>query len=183
MDSFFIWLASVVWFLLPAAASNTIPPVAAKLLPRWEFPLDCYQHWRGQRVLGSHKTLRGLLFGIVFATLVHQLQCELALESQFLRTLAVDPQFYQWWLGPWLGFLALFGDALKSFLKRQVHIAPGQGWFPWDQIDWILASFLGTWFLFDFQLWFVFSAVMLGMVLSFTAHLLGYLLGINSEWH
>jgi len=53
----------VVWFFLPAGLANMTPIFAAKLpyLSRWSFPLDGYATFRGKRVFGSHKTIRGVL--------------------------------------------------------------------------------------------------------------------------
>lgn len=176
-------LLQVIWFLIPAGVANLVPPVAARLLPRWETPMDFGLHWRGQQLLGSHKTLRGLLTGTLMATVAHHFQVLLAEEFSRLDGLAVSPLFYEyWWMGTWLGFTALLGDGLKSLIKRQLRIAPGRPWLPWDKIDWIIGCLLGSWFLFPFSTGFVLAALATGLVLSVLGRIAGYWLNINKDW-
>jgi len=176
-------LLQVIWFLVPAGVANLVPPIAAKLFPRWNRPLDFGIHWRGQQLLGSHKTVRGLVTGILMASVAHQLQVLLALGSPRLTELALSPAYYQtWWLGAWLGCSALLGDACKSLVKRRLQVAPGRPWLPWDKIDWILGSLAGCWFLLPLSLGFVLTAIAVGTVLSTIGRLLGYWLHINEQW-
>ncbi len=83
--------------------------------------------------------------------------------------------------GPWMGFSALMGDAIKSLLKRQKHIAQGHSWYFWDQTDWIIGTILGCFWFIGFQLPFVVGALLLGIVFSVTGHVIGYWLKINKE--
>jgi hypothetical protein len=57
----------VIWFFLPAGLANVAPIFAAKLpyLKTLTFPLDGYITFRGKRLLGEHKTLRGVISGIL----------------------------------------------------------------------------------------------------------------------
>jgi hypothetical protein len=70
-----------LWFFLPAAVANMIPIFVAKwpYVRNWNAPIDCGLTFRGKRVLGSHKTWRGLAAGIILATLALWLQ-QLAVE-------------------------------------------------------------------------------------------------------
>ena len=138
---------------------------------------------RGKRLLGSHKTIRGLVTGVLCAALLHYLQTRLAIRWSWAEDLAIDPVYYQyWWIGAWLGFLALVGDALKSLVKRQLHIAPGKPWLPWDKIDWIIGTLAGSWFIFHFEMRFAITAILCGLLLSFAGKIVGYWLNINSSW-
>lgn len=145
--------------------------------------MDFGLQWRGQQLLGSHKTLRGLITGTVMALLTHQAQVLLTRQSGSLAALAVDPVYYQvWWLGAWLGFTALLGDALKSLIKRQLHITPGKAWLPWDKIDWIVGCLAGCWFLLPISVVFALTAVACGLFLSSAGKVIGYWLNINDQW-
>ena len=176
-------LAEVIWFLVPAGVANLVPPISARLFPRWEWPMDFGIHWRGRQLLGSHKTLRGLATGTLMALLVHQGQRLLTTRYENLENLALAPAFYEWWwVGAWLGFTALLGDAMKSLIKRQSGIAPGKPWLPWDKIDWIIGCLLGSWFLFPFSTEFVLAALATGLVLSVLGRITGYWLRINKDW-
>ena len=176
-------LREVIWFLIPPGVANLIPPVSAKLLPRWDSPMDFGLSWRGQKLLGSHKTIRGLVTGMLMALLAHQAQVLLAQRYSVLENLAIAPAYYQiWWLGAWLGFTALIGDALKSLIKRQLHIEPGKPWLPWDKIDWILGCLVGCWFLLPISVAFALTSIICGLVLSSAGRIIGYWLKINDDW-
>jgi CDP-2,3-bis-(O-geranylgeranyl)-sn-glycerol synthase len=173
----------VIWFLIPPGVANLVPPIFAKLLPKWNYPMDFGLTIRSQRLFGSHKTFRGLISGILTAIAVHNIQILLASRYQWIENLAIDDVYYQhWWLGAWLGFTALGGDAIKSMIKRQANLEPGKPWLPWDKIDWILGTLAGTWFIFQFSTLFIIIAIVAGLVLSFTGRVIGYWLGINSSW-
>jgi hypothetical protein len=66
----------VLWFFLPAGLGNVAPIIAAKLpcLAAWSFPLDGYATFRGKRLFGEHKTVRGLLSGLLVGIATAALQ-------------------------------------------------------------------------------------------------------------
>jgi len=78
-----------LWFFLPAAIANMMPIFAARwsFLGRYDYPMDFHKTFRGQRVFGSHKTLRGLVIGIIFATLVLWLQQQAVIHISLLAKL------------------------------------------------------------------------------------------------
>lgn len=162
-------IAELAVIILPAAAANIIPPVAMKVFPTLSFPADFGLEFRGKRILGDHKTIRGFVSGTLAAHLLF-----LGLTSVIDTQLPV-------YFGAIIGFAALLGDAIKSFIKRQFDIAPGRVWFPFDQLDWIIASLL-TMFIFGinnpwlYVLFFVF-----GFCGHLFAKLLGFYLGINKS--
>jgi CDP-2,3-bis-(O-geranylgeranyl)-sn-glycerol synthase len=43
-------------------------------------------------------------------------------------------------LGLRFGLGAMAGDSAKSFVKRQLGIAPGSPWVPFDQLDFVLGA-------------------------------------------
>jgi len=173
----------ILWFLLPAGAANLIPPVAAKLFPKWDWPVDFGATFREQRLFGSHKTFRGFVFGILLSTLTLQGQCFIAGQVPRIQNLSLDSAFCEvWWLGPWFGLTALVGDLLKSFVKRQFSIKPGQSWVPWDQIDWILGVLVATYPIFKFDELFMLGALGVGFILSFVFKIIGYFFGVNVNW-
>ena len=91
------------------AVANLAPWVAGVLLgDRWAGPLDFGRTLNdGSRLLGSHKSWRGLLTGAVACALVAPLMG------------------YPLLLGLRFGVLSLVGDAASSFVKRRLHRAPG----------------------------------------------------------
>ena len=65
-----------IWFFLPAGAANTFPVLTANVpgLRNLNAPMDFGYSFRGQRVFGAHKTWRGFLTGVLFATATLALQ-------------------------------------------------------------------------------------------------------------
>ncbi len=98
--------------------TNGAPILLAWALgPHWGWPLDGGQmHPDGRRLLGGHATLRGLV-AAVLATMI----------MAGLLGLGVGQ-------GALIGFLAMAGDALSSFIKRRLGIKPGDKATGLDQI-------------------------------------------------
>lgn len=132
------------WFLLPAAVANAAPIFAAKIpfLRRFDAPLDAHKRLYGHRLLGSHKTWRGIIAGIIVATLVLWGQRLLYMHFEWARYVAhdVDYTHLSLLLGPLFAIGALGGDALESFFKRQRNVRSGGSWVPFDQLDYIIGA-------------------------------------------
>jgi CDP-2,3-bis-(O-geranylgeranyl)-sn-glycerol synthase len=146
-----------LWFFAPAGFANLAAFLAGKIqfLNKFSYPADCYMKFRGKRILGNHKTVRGFIAAILVGIIVCSIEVFLYDSFFGIRQLVyVDySQVNAVLLGALLGFGALFGDALKSFFKRQFGISPGTSWFPFDQIDYIRLSFPEYFVL--FVVWFL----------------------------
>lgn len=175
-----------LWFFLPAGAANMIPiPVAAiPQLKRFDTPFDFGKTWRGKPIFGAHKTWRGLVAGIIFATIVLYLQQRLVAHSTWLQNWTDQVDYAQLptlVLGPLFAVGALGGDAIESFFKRRVGIAPGHGWFPFDQTDYIIgAAIVSIPFVSLSALQYV-ALVFFWLVASLAASAIGYLLGLKER--
>jgi CDP-2,3-bis-(O-geranylgeranyl)-sn-glycerol synthase len=137
-----------LWFFLPAGIANVVPIFAAHIpaLKKYDAPIDGGRTFRGKRVFGSHKTWRGLITGVLMATLTLWLQQWAYAHNAWVRDMSpVDyyaiPVVV---MGICFALGALGGDAIESFFKRQRGIAPGRGWFPFDQTDYIIGGALAT---------------------------------------
>ena len=95
--------------LLMVVVANSAPWLAGRLLrDRFASPLDCRLCWPdGIRLLGEHKTWRGLIAAL--------LACGLAGRLLGFGIL----------LGIAFGALAMLGDALSSGIKRRLQRPPG----------------------------------------------------------
>ena len=131
----------LLWLALPAMFANIAPIPIAKVpwLKKYNAPLDFEKTYRGKRVFGTNKTWRGLVAGIIIATLVFWLQQLAVANYDWAANLTSQIGGYAQLPTLVLGLLfaigALGGDAIESFFKRQHGIPPGGGWFPWDQLD------------------------------------------------
>lgn len=139
-------LLFVSWFFLPAGAANIAAFVSGKIsfLKKYSYPVDGGLKFRGRRILGSHKTIRGFLAGIIVAIIFVTLEVFLYMHIESVRHFIfvdyskINPVL----LGFLLGFGALLGDSIKSFFKRRMAIAPGKSWVPFDQVDYIVGGIL-----------------------------------------
>jgi len=157
------WWASVLhalWLFLPAYVANMAPVVAAKVLPRWNAPIDGGRVAKdGRRVLGAGKTWRGLVAGAVLGGAVAVGLAFWAPQWGVMRGwddgasgampgCDADPAcaptafgaLRAGVFGALLGAAALVGDAVKSYFKRRLGKEGGAPWVPFDQLDFVVAG-------------------------------------------
>jgi CDP-2,3-bis-(O-geranylgeranyl)-sn-glycerol synthase len=101
-----IWLGLRLLLLLGVA--NSAPIAARRLLgDRWAAPLDGGVNFvDGRPLLGPGKTIRGVAVAVVATALASWV-------------LGMSPQ-----VGALLGAVSMAGDALASFVKRRLGVAP-----------------------------------------------------------
>lgn len=151
-ETILIVILQSFWIFLPAGFANMTPVFAAKCnaLKDFNYPMDLYFKFRGKRIFGDHKTIRGFLSGIIVGTVTSLILYQIQLSNDSLHK---HLYFFYSSTNPLVfGFListgALLGDAVKSFFKRQVGIKPGEVFFPFDQIDYIVGGLLSVyWYL------------------------------------
>jgi CDP-2,3-bis-(O-geranylgeranyl)-sn-glycerol synthase len=141
LDDIFLAL----WFFLPAGFANGAAVLPAHIpgLRTLDAPMDFGHRFRGKRIFGPHKTWRGLITGVIVATLTLWLQQYLVVHSAWLAEVTAPVDYASLpvlLVGPLFAVGALGGDALKSFFKRQRGIPAGKSWFPYDQLDYIIGT-------------------------------------------
>lgn len=175
-------IGDVLWFFLPAFAANSAPVIAAYFhwFPNLAVPLDKGYIWRGKPLLGTNKTVRGLVMGVLAGALVGLVQYRVEVAEIVQSSLTIPSSNLEalaW--GSLVGFGALLGDALKSFFKRRLNIPAGASWKPWDQIDIVVGVVLATWCLAPLTLLHILVAIaLIGIGMAITSEL-GVLLGIK----
>jgi len=184
MDILFV-CAQTVYVALAAVAANSLPPVAARFgwLQKLAVPIDGGATFRGHRVFGDHKTVRGFVVGIPGAIAVAGIQFLLYTNVAFFRTLMpVDLSQRSWLLfGFLMGLGTLLGDAVKSFFKRQVGKQPGESWFPWDQLDSVIGALALTALAFHIPLHIAIAVLVLGPTIHMLAETIGYRTGLRKR--
>ena len=97
-----------------------------ELSKRFMIPIDLWMTYRGIRVFGDNKTLRGFIVMIPAAAGIFFLLRVLSSHSIVLNRLlwALSPYEYAL-LGLWAGLGFMLGELPNSFIKRQLGIAPG----------------------------------------------------------
>ncbi len=169
-------ILQLMYLYLPAYLANLAPLLVKSVLPRWNAPLDFGRKWRGERVLGSHKTWRGLITGVSAGLLTAYAQYALGPASWSM----IDYSLWPAW-GLLLSLGALGGDALKSFFKRRIRMKPGASWMPFDQVDYALGALaLGS--LMHFPGWTEAALVLLiSVALHLAVSTVGYYTGVRKE--
>lgn len=179
-------LLFALWFFLPAGIANVAPIIAAKLpgIRGLNAPLDRGRIWRGKRIFGSHKTWRGIVAGIIAACVTVYVQ-QLIYQSYDLVFLGDHSLSYldysPFLLGVLFGFGALGGDALKSLVKRQMNVADGDAWFPFDQLDYIIGACLLTSLITVRTISEYVAIVLVWFVMHLVFSYIGYLLRLKAK--
>jgi CDP-2,3-bis-(O-geranylgeranyl)-sn-glycerol synthase len=176
-------IAQALYFFVPAYLANMAPVFARGHFEWLAAPMDGGYSWRGRRILGGHKTWRGLLSGVVVGAFAFALQCwlhrvGLARDLALLDYGSVDTVLP----GALLGLGAGIGDALKSFFKRRVGIAPGASWLGFDQLDFMVGAYAMVSLTFvppPFATLAILPIVFLGSVASTAT---GYFFGLKEAW-
>ncbi len=133
-----------LWIFLPAYVANMGPVFVAKLIPGWTAPIDGGRVGKdGNRILGPGKTWRGLAGGTLLGALTALAVAWAAqrwnvMQSWDYGASAGSP----WWAiaiyGAAIGYMALVGDAVKSYFKRRLGKQRGAPWVPFDQLDFVV---------------------------------------------
>ncbi len=169
----------LIYLLLPAGMANMTPPMAKPLLSKLALsPIDGGLSFRGKALFGSHKTWGGSLMGILAGIAMAYVQ--FLLYPSFKLVSILD--YADWaWIGFLLGLGAIVGDLVKSFMKRQIGIKPGQTWVPFDEIDFLLGSVLLI-APYYFVGWMDFVLIItVGFIFHILVNLLGFYLRIRKK--
>lgn len=146
-------------------AANGSPVIAKRLLgDKFTAPVDAgFIFVDGRPLLGSSKTIRGVLAGVTITAMIAPL-----LGYSILT-------------GAIFGLLSLSGDALSSFLKRRLNIRSSGRALGLDQIP---EAFLPLWILrdsFGLDLWSVLAVVGLFFVGELLLSRVMYWLGVRDQ--
>lgn len=183
MPDWALFLISFLWFVLPGAMGNAAPVIVKDYFKELAGPIDGGATFRGKRVLGDHKTWRGIIAGSLFGLVVGGLQGLLYSNFEFARDISIIDLsgYHGLFFGFLMGFGALLGDAIKSFFKRQVGIAPGKSFVPWDQIDTFFGVLLVVYWFYSIPIEYIVFGLFFVPVLHVGINLLGYYLGIKEN--
>jgi hypothetical protein len=119
-------LGAAVFLLLALTMAGAAQTAwfAARASRALAVPLDGGRCFRGRRIFGDHKTLRGFVVMVPAAAAAFALLAAIAGEGvhRWLWPLSL-PSYALLGAGAGLGFMA--GELPNSFVKRQLDIAPG----------------------------------------------------------
>lgn len=141
----FWFVISCLYFFLPAYFTNMTPPFLAKkgFFKFLERRIDFGKKFLGKDIFGSHKTWRGVIFGILAGLFLVFLQSQLFRFNFFKKISLIDYSTINLvFFGILISGGTIFGDLLFAFIKRRLNLPPGAMFFPFDQINYIIGTFL-----------------------------------------
>lgn len=172
---------SLIYFMLPAYFANMMPVICKSFFCFLNKPIDFGAIWKGKRVFGDHKTIRGFIVGIIAAIAVVALQTFLFNRYEIFRNYSIIEysKINIYFLGFLFGFGALAGDAVESFVKRRRGLKPSQPWKIWDQLDFVIGSLILVWLFVDLSFFHVIIIIVISFVLTVFINYLSYFAGIR----
>ena len=175
---------TVLYFLLPAYISNS-----GGLIFGGGRPVDGgRKDSKGIHWIGDGVTWRGLIGGTILGTIIGAIQgyfgpSLLTLYGEFIKTPIAVGVSNGILIGFLLGFGALVGDALGSFLKRRLGIGRGKPAPILDQIDFLVVALLFVSLVVNINLEFIIISFVLTLIIHLIANTGAYLLGIKDVWY
>lgn len=184
IQMFLISCVTILYFLLPAYFSNS-----SGLIFGGGKPVDLGKSdSNGTRWIGDGVTWKGLIAGTIVGTLTGAIQGYfggelLIIFGEYIKTPIAVGLTNGVLIGFLLGFGALLGDAIGSFLKRRLGIGRGKPAPILDQIDFLIVALILTHPIVHFNLYFVLIAIVLTLIIHLIANTGAYLLGIKDVWY
>lgn len=175
---------TTLYFILPAYFSN-----GSGLVFGGGLPVDFGKSDKnGNRWIGDGVTWKGLIAGTIVGTLTGAIQGYFGPE--IIRTfgpLIITPIATNLTSGIIIGFLlgfgALLGDAIGSFLKRRIGIGRGKPAPILDQLDFIIVALLLVSLVVELNLITIVTALVLTLAIHLLTNTCAYLLGIKDVWY
>lgn len=173
-----------LYFILPAYFSN-----GAGLLFGGGMPVDFGKSDKnGVRWIGDGVTWKGLIGGTIIGIITGIIQglaapYILSNFGQFITTPIITNVSEGILIGFLLGFGALLGDALGSFLKRRLGIGRGKPAPLLDQLDFLIVALILVSFVVKLDWVFIVMAIVLTLIIHLLANTGAYLLGLKDVWY
>ncbi len=166
----FFTIMQLIYFMLPAYLANIAAEQAGKVFfKKWSVPIS-------EKLLGSHKTYRGVFFAVATALIVVFVQSK-------IKT-GLNLYDYPNWIlfGLLMGSGAMAGDLVKSFFKRRSGIEPGKPWV-FDSVDFVIGSLVFSSAVYFPGIRNSIAIIIISFPLSAGVKHLGYLLGLKEvKW-
>ncbi len=170
--SLFLFITSSLYFFLPAYIANMMP-VFVKKVPLLNKPIS-------EKYFGKNKTWRGLVAATIAGGIIFIIQ-QLLYKAGFTQLALIDYTDFTPILGFLLGFGAITGDLIKSYYKRQAEIPPGQPWYGFDQVDFVIGAIISSFLIYVPQIETVIILLIVSPLLHLIVNYLGFQLGIRER--
>lgn len=175
---------TILYFLLPAYLSNS-----GGLIFGGGTPVDMKKtDKKGRRWIGDGVTWKGFIGGTLLGIVIGAIQgffgpMIISNLGQYIYTPIVTNISEGIIVGFLLGFGALVGDALGSFIKRRIGIERGKPAPFLDQLDFLVVALIFSSFVIYFDWYFVIVAIILTLIIHLLANSIAYLIGMKDVWY
>ncbi|MDP3698792.1 MAG: CDP-archaeol synthase [Nanoarchaeota archaeon] len=161
-----------LYFFLPGYIAN-MAPVLLRSIPYGGKPIH-------SKLFGEHKTWRGLVVAILIGGLVFWLQ-QWLYNLGFQDWALIDYADFPGYFGFLQGAGVIGGDLVKSFYKRKQGIKPGDPWWGWDQLDFVMGGLVLGFLVYVPPAGTALVLLVLSPILHLLANNIGYLLKIKKS--
>jgi CDP-2,3-bis-(O-geranylgeranyl)-sn-glycerol synthase len=173
-------LVEAIWLILPAYAANGLTPLVG--LRKGLHPIDGGRRFKGEPLLGPGKSWEGMLFGTLIGGLIGLVEMlaypylPFSISAELLNIVPMSLL-----LGLLLGFGAMFGDLVGSFIKRRLKIPRGKPAIILDQEDFLAGALAFSLLLILIEIeWAILLAVITPMI-HLAANGIGYILKVKKQ--
>jgi len=186
MDDLGKMLFNTILVFLPAYLANMMPlmiysiPIAK---PLFKYRIDFGYKLGREDLFGKNKTWAGLISGVI-GGLVGGYIMFLIVFTYFpignddIYKILLNDMIY----GVIIGFGALIGDLVKSFLKRRLTIKSGKPWWIFDQIDFILGAYIFSFLIFPIPIVYFVIALIITPLLHLGMNVIAFKLKLKKVW-
>ena len=187
MDFITVILYSI-YLMIPAYFAN-----GSALVFGGGTPLDFGKNaWDGRRLIGDGCTWRGLIGGGLLGTIIGGILgflANLGIASNLFNISASQMTLFSGnivqglVIGFLLGFGALIGDAIGSFIKRRMNFERGKPVPLLDQLDFVVVALLFVSLVIDLSWQMVVIILFVSIFLHLGANIFAYLINIKDVWY
>ncbi|WP_455646178.1 CDP-2,3-bis-(O-geranylgeranyl)-sn-glycerol synthase [Methanosphaera sp.] len=177
-----------IYLMIPAYLAN-----GSALVLGGGMPLDFgHNAWDNRRITGDGVTWRGTVGGGLFGMIIGGILGLLATygigdyffnitSSQITIVSGFIPQGLL--IGLLLGFGALIGDAIGSFIKRRLNFERGKPVPLLDQLDFVIVSLIFVSSVVHLQLSMVIIILFVSVFLHLGANMFAYAINLKDVWY
>ncbi len=177
-----------IFLMIPAYLAN-----GSALVFGGGTPMDFgHNAWDGRRLIGDGVTWRGTIGGGLFGMIIGGLLGLLAnygigsyyfslISSQVTIISGNIPQGLL--IGLLLGFGALIGDAIGSFLKRRLNFERGKAVPLLDQLDFVVVALIFVSTIIHLDLSMILIILFVSIFLHLGANMFAYLINLKDVWY
>jgi CDP-2,3-bis-(O-geranylgeranyl)-sn-glycerol synthase len=182
MAAITLFIIKCIYLMLPGIFANMAPILFKNHFKKLAIPIDLNKTYKGKRILGDNKTLRGFVLGILLSIIIVYIQTLLYSYPTFQSISFVNYETTNFLLlGFLIGFGVLFGDSFESFIKRRLDIAPGSSFMPWDQIDSVIGAIIFISIVYTLNLAQISTIIAMSFLFSVLISRIGYASGLRKE--